>query len=160
MAGVAEACGAKSAVLVLVDARNKQLAVADSGELARAAQDLEFVLGEGPSRDAATRHGPVGATGDAIVARWASCGPAVTALGIRAVAAAPLDTGASARCFGALAVFDPRQAAGMVSAHVGCRVDGALALIRARVFSRGMPVEALVRAIVAGDLTLTPKGPS
>ncbi|MFH8991869.1 hypothetical protein [Streptomyces sp. NPDC017940] len=97
MAGVAEACGAKSAVLVLVDARNKQLAVADSGELARAAQDLEFVLGEGPSRDGATRHGPVGATGDAIVARWPCYGPAVIALSVRKVAAAPLDTGASAR---------------------------------------------------------------
>ncbi|WP_030559637.1 ANTAR domain-containing protein [Streptomyces aureocirculatus] len=199
MAGVAEACGADSAALILVDARNSQLAVAASGEPARAAQDLEFVLGEGPSRDATTHRSLVVATGDAIETRWPCYGPALTALGVREVAAAPLDTAASARCLGALAVFDPppglvgsrafdelvgaltrlvlrdpdadpelyggtdhrdsvQQAAGMVSVHVGCRVDDALALIKARAFSRGMPLEALTRAIVAGDLTFAPEG--
>ncbi|MVO88920.1 GAF domain-containing protein [Streptomyces sp. p1417] len=201
MSGVAEVCGAESVALTLVDARNSQLAVAASGEPARAAQDLEFMLGEGPSRDATTHRGLVFASGEAIETRWPCFGPALTALGVREVAAAPLDTAASSRCLGALAVFDPRpglvgsrafddvvgaltrlvlcdpdadpelyggtdhrdsvqQAAGMVSVHVGCRVDDALALIKARAFTRGVPLDALSRAIVAGDLTFTREGPS
>lgn len=199
MTGVAEACGTSSVALTLVDAGHSQLAVAASSEPARAAQDLEFMLGEGPTRDATTGCRTVRASCDTIEQRWPCYGPALTALGIRAVAAVPLDT--TGRCFGALAVFDPRpglvgsrafadivgaltrtvlldpdadpelyggidhrdvvqQAAGMVSVYIGRRVDDALALIKARAFTLGVPLETFARGIVAGDLKLTPEGPS
>ncbi|MFD0412909.1 GAF and ANTAR domain-containing protein [Streptomyces sp. NPDC127108] len=199
MTGVAEACGTSSAALTLVDADHSQLAVAASNEPARAAQDLEFMLGEGPTRDATSGCRLVRASHEAIEQRWPCYGPALTALGIHEVAAVPLDT--TGRCFGALAVFDPRpglvgtqaftdivgaltrtvlldpdadpelyggtehrdvvqQAAGVVSVHIGRRVDDALALIKARAFTLGVPLETFARGIVAGDLKLTPEGPS
>lgn len=199
MTGVAEACGTRSAALTLVDDDQSQLAVAASNEPARAAQDLEFMLGEGPTRDATTGRRPVFASCDAIEQRWPYYGPALSALGIHEVAAVPLDT--TGRCFGALAVFDPRpglvgsrafadivgaltrtvlldpdadpelyggidhrdvvqQAAGMVSVHFGRCVDDALALIKARAFSQGVPLETFARGIVAGELTLISEGPS
>ncbi|WP_405658635.1 GAF domain-containing protein [Streptomyces sp. RK9] len=199
MTGVAEACGTSSAALTLVAADHSQLAVAASSEPARAAQDLEFMLGEGPTRDATAHCRLVVASRDAIEQRWPCYGPALTALGIREVAAAPLDT--TGRCFGALAVFDPRpglvgtqafadivgaltrtvlldpdadpelyggtdhrevvqQAAGVLSVHISRRVDDALALIKARAFTLGVPLETYARGIVAGELKLTPEGPS
>ncbi|MEI5098872.1 GAF domain-containing protein [Streptomyces sp. PmtG] len=175
MTGVAEACGTNSVALTLVGADQSQLAVAASNPAARAAQDLEFMLGEGPTKDATRDNGLVFATSETAEERWPCYGPALAALGIREVAAIPLES--TARCFGALAVFDPRpgligtsafleivaglahtvllgpelyggtdhrdvvqQAAGMVSVQADCRVNDALALIKARAFSRGESV--------------------
>ncbi|MER5300996.1 GAF domain-containing protein [Streptomyces lasiicapitis] len=202
MTGVAEACGTPSAALTLVDSGQGQLAVAASDEVARAAQELEFILGEGPTRDATATGRTVVATHTVLEERWPCCGPALTALGVREVAAVPLSTpDVSDFCLGALAVFDPRpglvgsqafaeivgaltrtvlldpdadpelyggtdhrdvvqQAAGMVSVHIGRRVDDALALIKARAFSLGMPLETFARGIVSGDFRLTPEGRS
>ncbi|PKV83089.1 GAF domain-containing protein [Streptomyces sp. TLI_146] len=106
MTGVAEECGASGVALTLVDAGQNQLAVAVSDESARAAQDLEYMLDEGPSRDAVSGRRPVLASGQAIETRWPAYGASITSLGIASVAAVPLDTAHS--CFGALAVFDPR----------------------------------------------------
>ncbi|MEV0478486.1 GAF domain-containing protein, partial [Streptomyces prunicolor] len=106
MTGVAEACGTDSAALTLVDSGRNQLAVAVSDEQSRAAQELEYVLGEGPSRDAASALRPVHASGPAIETRWPGYGRALASLGITSVAAVPLGTAAG--CIGALAVFDPR----------------------------------------------------
>jgi hypothetical protein len=187
MTGVAEACGSDSAALTLVDSGHNQLAVAVSDEQSRAAQDLEYVLGEGPSRDAASGRRPVHVSGRAIEARWPGYGPALTSLGITSVAAIPLETQES--CIGALAVFDPRpglagpggladvaaaltrilllgpdadpdlyggtdvrgavqQAAGMLSARIGCTVGDALALIKARAFTEEVSTEVIARRIV------------
>ncbi|MEW2525509.1 GAF and ANTAR domain-containing protein [Streptomyces sp. NPDC047071] len=198
MSGVAEACGTSSAALTLVDGHQRQLAVAASDKPARAAQDLEFVLSEGPTKDATRCRNLIFASHQAIETRWPCYGPALTALGIREVAAVPLDS--SERCLGALAVFDPRpglvgtrmfreiaealartvlfdpdadpelyggtdhrdvvqQAAGMLSVHVGCPVEDALALIKARAYSGGESLEALAGKIVAGDLKITPGEP-
>ncbi|MFD9904426.1 ANTAR domain-containing protein [Streptomyces sp. NPDC059063] len=199
MTGVAEACGTTSAALTLVDADHSQLAVAASNEPARAAQDLEFMLGEGPTRDATAGSRLVSASYAGIEQRWPCYGPALTALGIREVAAMPLD--ASDRCFGALAVFDPRpglvgtqafaeivgaltrtvlldpdadpelyggidhrdlvqQAAGVVSVHMSCSADDALAVVKARAFSRGVSLEWLARRILSGEIRLSSGGPS
>lgn len=105
MTGVAEACGTGSAALTLVSAASEQLTVAASDEHARAAQELEFLLGEGPARDAAAEVRPITAAGAALAHRWPGYGPAVTELGIDKVAAVPLSL--SGACVGALAVFDP-----------------------------------------------------
>ncbi|MFF3642809.1 GAF and ANTAR domain-containing protein [Streptomyces sp. NPDC002564] len=105
MTGVAEACGVDSAALTLVDTAQNQLAVAVSDEPSRAAQDLEYLLGEGPARDAACELRAIHATGPAIERRWPGYGPALASLGIASVAAVPLETRGS--CIGALAVFAP-----------------------------------------------------
>ncbi|MEV6499740.1 GAF domain-containing protein [Streptomyces prunicolor] len=190
MTGVAEACGSDSAALTLVDSGQNQLAVAVSDEQSWAAQELEYVLGEGPSRDAASAHRPVHASGPAIETRWPGYGRALTSLGITSVAAVPLGTAAG--CIGALAVFDPRpvlagpadlaavaealtrivllgpdadpdlyggtdhratvqQAAGMLSARLGCPVVDALALIKARAFAGELSLDAVSRRILRGD---------
>ncbi|GAA3789247.1 hypothetical protein GCM10022403_024540 [Streptomyces coacervatus] len=105
MTGVAAACGTRSAALTLVGATLDQLALAASDEPSRSAQELEFLLGEGPARDATAEIRPVSATGPALAERWPGYGPAVTELGIAEVAAVPLSL--AGVCVGALAVFDP-----------------------------------------------------
>ncbi|MFD8304112.1 GAF and ANTAR domain-containing protein [Streptomyces sp. NPDC059690] len=109
MTGVAEACGSSSAALTLVGATFDELALAASDEPSRAAQELEFLLGEGPARDATSTVGPVVATGAALAERWPGYGPAVGELGIAEVAAVPLSLAGS--CVGALAVYDPAPGA-------------------------------------------------
>ncbi|WP_438292633.1 GAF domain-containing protein [Streptomyces sp. HUAS TT7] len=187
MAGVAEACGTSSAALALVDSGRNQLAVAVSDERSYTALDLEYVLGEGPARDAVSGHCLILGSAPAIEARWPTYGPAITSLGITSVAAVPLGTGIS--CIGALTVFCPRpglasarefaeiagaltrivllgpdpdpelyggtdhrdvvqQAAGMLSARIGRRVDDALALIKARAFSEDVSTEVIARQIL------------
>ncbi|MEV6105986.1 GAF and ANTAR domain-containing protein [Streptomyces sp. NPDC051940] len=104
MAGVAEACGTGSAALTLLGPDRAQLAVAASDETARSAQDLEFVLGEGPARDAALGQ-QVRAAGAVLAERWPRYGAAVEELGLHSVVAVPLS--AQDGCIGALTVFDP-----------------------------------------------------
>ncbi|MEU6251914.1 GAF domain-containing protein [Streptomyces sp. NPDC047043] len=105
MTGVAAACGTKSAALTLVGATFDQLSLAASDEQSRAAQELEFLLGEGPAQDATSQARAVSAVGSALADRWPGYGPAVTELGIEEVAAVPLRM--SGTCVGALTVFDP-----------------------------------------------------
>ncbi|MBO1333285.1 GAF and ANTAR domain-containing protein [Streptomyces sp. VRA16 Mangrove soil] len=105
MTGVAEACGAHSVAVTLVDGDRNQLATAPSDQPARRAQDLEFALGEGPARDAVRARAPIDVSGRALSVCWPGYGPAVMALGIGQVVAVPLQ--APDECIGALAVFDP-----------------------------------------------------
>ncbi|MEV0091383.1 GAF domain-containing protein [Streptomyces sp. NPDC050738] len=106
MTGVAEACGTRSAALTLLGPDLSQLAVAASDSSARAAQDLEFVLGAGPALDAARGLATVSASGAAVEERWPGYGTGLAALRLAAVVAAPLRTADG--CIGALTVFDPR----------------------------------------------------
>ncbi|MER5443167.1 ANTAR domain-containing protein [Streptomyces sp. NPDC002790] len=108
MAGVAEACGAGSVAVTLVDAQQNQVATAYSDQPAREAQDLEYVLGEGPARDSVLGRSPVVATGAALATRWPGYGPALAALGFGQVVAVPLQSTNS--CIGALAVFSASSA--------------------------------------------------
>ncbi|WP_329275005.1 GAF and ANTAR domain-containing protein [Streptomyces sp. NBC_01451] len=108
MTVVAEACGTDSAAMALLDAGQNQLAVAVSDQLSRAAQDLEYVLGEGPGQDAVAGHRPVHVSGPGIEARWPGYGPSLVSLGVASVAAVPLRT--QDNCIGSLTVFDPRPA--------------------------------------------------
>ncbi|MBR7675151.1 GAF and ANTAR domain-containing protein [Streptomyces daliensis] len=192
MAVVAEACDTDSAAMTLLDAERNQLAVAVSDERSRAAQDLEYVLGEGPGQEAAAELRQVRASGREVVERWPEYGTSLASLGIATVTAVPLRTAES--CIGALTVFDPRpvpggspdlseiaealtrivllepdadpglyggtdiratvqQAAGMLSARLGCSIADALTLIKARAFTEDVSVETVARRIVDGDLT-------
>ncbi|MEU5902399.1 GAF and ANTAR domain-containing protein [Streptomyces venezuelae] len=125
MTGVAEALGTASAAITLVDSAQNQLAVAVSDEPALSAQDLEFVLGEGPSRDAAYERRPVHSAGAQIERRWPGYGPVFTSMGFTSVLAVPLET--QAGCFGSLAVFDPR--AGLLRSTDLAEVTAALTRI-------------------------------
>ncbi|MGW3123111.1 ANTAR domain-containing protein [Streptomyces sp. NPDC001107] len=104
MTGVAAACGTRSAALTLVGATFDQLSLAASDEPSRAAQELEFLLGEGPARDATRQVRAVSATGSGMTDRWPGYGPAVSELGIEEVTAVPLSM--EGTCVGALTVFD------------------------------------------------------
>ncbi|MET8471090.1 ANTAR domain-containing protein [Streptomyces sp. NPDC006422] len=105
MTGVAEACGFDSVAVTLVDSQRNQLATASSDQPARAAQDLEYVLGEGPAHDSVRDLAPVTAAGADVGERWPGFGPAFEELGFGQVVAVPLRTAEA--CIGALAVFTP-----------------------------------------------------
>ncbi|MFI0236554.1 GAF and ANTAR domain-containing protein [Streptomyces sp. NPDC016845] len=105
MTGVAEACGTRSVAVTLVDGERNQVAVASSDPSSNTAQDLEFVLGEGPARDAVRDRCAVEAAEAALSTRWPGYGPALRSLGIAQVVAVPLQV--PGECIGALAVFDP-----------------------------------------------------
>ncbi|WP_320779064.1 GAF domain-containing protein [Streptomyces sp. CRN 30] len=107
MTGVAEACDADSAALTLVGRDHAQLAFAASDDTSRAAQEFEFILEEGPVRDATTCHGPVlAADPGAIERRWPGYGPELTGLGLTGVLAVPLES--TGLCIGALTLYDPK----------------------------------------------------
>ncbi|MFI5803750.1 ANTAR domain-containing protein [Streptomyces sp. NPDC051561] len=126
MSGVAEACGTSSATLALLGSDHTQLAFAASDTPSQTAQDLEFILGEGPCKDAAEQQRPVHLSGPEMVARWPGYGPALRALGIGEVAAVPLQTAdLPEACLGALAAFDPRP--GLVESGALTAIGGALA---------------------------------
>ncbi|MCX5204285.1 GAF and ANTAR domain-containing protein [Streptomyces sp. NBC_00237] len=123
MAEVADACGTRSAALVLVGEDLDQLAVAASDPLARRAQDLEYVLGAGPAHEAASGRLPVAACGTDAERRWPGYGTGLADLGLSAVFAVPLT--AASGCIGALTVFDPRP--GLAEEGVLGEVAAALA---------------------------------
>ncbi|MFD7712084.1 GAF and ANTAR domain-containing protein [Streptomyces sp. NPDC059785] len=110
MTGVAEVCGTRSAALSLIGLDQRQLAVAASDDQAWAAQELEFVLGEGPAREAAVHRRPVSASGTLLDERWPGYGSGLAELGIDEVVAVPLSLGDN--CVGSLALFDPRPGSG------------------------------------------------
>ncbi|MFJ4652546.1 GAF and ANTAR domain-containing protein [Nocardia sp. NPDC088792] len=90
MTTVAEELGITSAALTLFGHRHETLLASASDAIARAARDLEFVVGEGPAMDAAESREPVFAAGAELIGRWPRYGPAITDLGVHAVAAVPL----------------------------------------------------------------------
>jgi hypothetical protein len=46
------------------------------------------------------------------------------------------------------------QAAGVVSVQLSCETADAVALLRARAFSDGLPLERLARRVINGDVRL------
>ncbi|MGW5863327.1 GAF and ANTAR domain-containing protein [Streptomyces sp. NPDC055239] len=193
MAGVAEACGTRSAALTLVGADLSQLAVAASDRPSRGAQDLEYVLTAGPGIDAVRNRRAVYASGPTLESRWPGYGSGIAELGLSSVAALPLKV--SSDCIGVLTVFDPpsalarsgkfgevaaaladgvligpdadpglyggadlravvHQAAGVLSEQAGSSINDALALIKARAFTLGVPLESVAQRIISGELKL------
>jgi len=90
MAGIASLLGASSALAVLHGQQHGAAVVGASDRTAQAAHDLELVMAEGPTMEAARCGAPVTAAGTALADRWPRYGAAVTELGVHAVAAAPL----------------------------------------------------------------------
>ncbi|WP_203700602.1 GAF and ANTAR domain-containing protein [Asanoa iriomotensis] len=90
MVGVAETAGADSATVAVFGPGLVETLTIASDDTAKAAQDAEFALGEGPAREAATGDRAVRAAGDALRRRWPAYGSAVGGLGIHSVAAVPI----------------------------------------------------------------------
>jgi hypothetical protein len=107
MASVAEAAGADGAAITLFGPGLAECVTAVSDNTAKAAQDAEFTFGEGPARDAMRRHCAVRATGTGLFRRWPNYGPAVARLGIRSIAAVPIDPAGVP--LGTLTLFGPRS---------------------------------------------------
>ena len=96
---VAAAIGMPSAAVVLLGSQADEAVVAASDVTARAAHDLEFVLGEGPAHLAADSGQTVQVAGTTLAGRWPQYGPAVAKLGVQAVIAIPLQpAGLGAMC--------------------------------------------------------------
>ena len=104
VAAVAEAVNAVSAAVVFFVGDIGGAVAAASDETARTAQDLEFILGEGPAHEVASVGGGVTARTN-LQRRWPRYGPAVAELGVHDVVAVPLLT--SGWCLGALVAFNP-----------------------------------------------------
>jgi len=102
---VAAAIGMPSATVILLGTQRGQALVAASDATARAAYDLEFVLGEGPAHLAIADGRTVQAAGMALGDRWPQYGPAAVRLGVRAVIAVPLQPPAR---LGAMCAYDSR----------------------------------------------------
>lgn len=107
-AAVAEVSGTGSIVVTLSGRTQRAAVIAASDPVSRAAHDLEVFFGEGPASDAAASREAVGAAGGALSTSWPLYGPAVKALGVHAVAAAPMCI--ADRCLGTLTALHPRPA--------------------------------------------------
>ena len=125
---VAEIGMPSAAVILLADERWEAV-VAASDAAARAAHDLEFVLGEGPAHLAAARGRTIQAAGTALSDRWPQYGPAVARLGVRAVIAVPL---APPSGLGAVCAYASQPAISKGAAMAAIRFAAALPLALAR----------------------------
>lgn len=201
-AAAAAVLGMPSTTIVLFDGQRAIAVLAASDVTARAAHDLEAVLGEGPVHAVTGNPATIGVEGSALCDRWPRYGPAVAGLGVQAVLAVPLVpggslgvlcaygrqpaiTGNAAAAAGRIAAMVARnllkaapppggsmsdsalrrfglpddqavvhQAAGMVSVHCHCSINDALALLQARAFASGQPVEQVALAVAHGGLRL------
>ena len=107
MASVADVADADAAALTLFGPGLIETLAAASDCSAKSAQDLEFTFGEGPARDTMTVRRAVYVARTAIRRRWPNYGPAVERLGIRCIAAVPVElTGVP---LGALTLFGQQR---------------------------------------------------
>ncbi|MFJ8913387.1 ANTAR domain-containing protein [Amycolatopsis sp. NPDC102389] len=88
MTAVAESSGIPSLAVALFTAGGRNASVVVSDPIAARAHDLEYVLGEGPSRDEPLRPGIC--FEPELMSRWPQFGPAARELGVRAVVSARL----------------------------------------------------------------------
>jgi len=91
---VAAVIGMPSAAVILLGTQRGEGVTAASDATARAAHDLEFVLGEGPAHSAVADGQGVRVAGSALVGNWPQYGLAVARLGVQAVLAMPLQPSA------------------------------------------------------------------
>jgi len=106
-ATAAAVLGTPSTTIVLLDGRRAIAVLAASDATARAAHDLEILMGEGPVHALTGTSTPVRVAGPAVCDRWPRYGPAVTELGVRAVLAVPLPPAGS---LGALCAYTRQPA--------------------------------------------------
>lgn len=104
VAAATDLIAVESAALTMYAADGALAALVGTDARARAAQDLEFTIGQGPATEAATTHRDVTAFADTLRARWQDYARGAGAIGIHAVTAVNLRIGDDS--FGSLAVYD------------------------------------------------------
>ena len=122
-ATAAAVLGIPSTTIILLDGQRAIAVLAASDATARAAHNLEIMLGEGPVHALTGGSTPIRVAGPALCDRWPRYGPAVTELGVQAVLAVPLPPAGS---LGALCAYT-RQPAIADNAAAACRIATALA---------------------------------
>jgi len=105
MMATAQLARSDGAVLALFDSQLAETLMLASCATARRAHDLEIQVGEGPSLDAVRTEQPVIASAAETGRRWQFYESGLTALGVKAVTAIPLQLGSA--CLGALTLFNP-----------------------------------------------------
>jgi hypothetical protein len=133
---IAEACGAHSTAVTLFGARAGESMAATSDPLAEAAQDLEYVYGEGPATAALTGPGELSLSGDELSRHWPQFGAAIQEIGVASVMSARL--GAATSPLGAVTVYQPQ-------------VDGALAAGSLSAVAEALMNTALLPIVEAED---------
>ena len=116
--------GMPSTAVVLLGGQRATAVLAASDATARAAHDLEAVMGEGPVHALAGAGTIIRVAGPALCDYWPRYGPAVTELGVQAVLAAPLPPAGS---LGALCAYDWQPAITDHAAAAAARIADALA---------------------------------
>ena len=130
------ALGLPSTAIVLLGEQRAIAVVAASDATARAAHNLETMLGEGPVHALTGKSTPVLVAGPALCDRWPGYGPAVTELGVQAVLAVPLPPAGS---LGALCAYTRQPAITDDAAAAAGRIAAALARARSRARASSMP---------------------
>ncbi len=125
MTAVAEQLCMGSATITLFDDDLHELLVVCSDSTARAAYDLEAVVGSGPARDVAAGLDGMVVSGPALAARWPQYGSAVLGLGVQTLVAVALL--ADTRRIGALCAFSPDAGLGADLVTLADRIADALA---------------------------------
>ncbi|GAB0102444.1 hypothetical protein JMUB6875_14120 [Nocardia sp. JMUB6875] len=125
MTAVAEELRMDSAVITLFDDDLHELLVICSDATARAAHDLEEVVGTGPARDIALGGNGLLVSGCGLVERWPEFGSAAVDLGIRTLVAVALR--AESRRIGALCAFSPQTVSATETVAIADSVADALA---------------------------------
>jgi hypothetical protein len=133
---VAAAIGLPSAAVILLGAQRGEAVIAASDATARAAHDLEFVLGEGPAHLALARGQTVQAAGTALCGRWPQYGPAVARLGVQAVIAVPLQPPPG---LGAVCAYGRQPAISDQAAMAASKIADALPLTLAQAAPGSLP---------------------
>ncbi|MCP9622843.1 ANTAR domain-containing protein [Nocardia otitidiscaviarum] len=124
--------------VALFDHDHHELLVATSGPTARAAHDIELTFGEGPARDALYSPTPLLVAAGGMARRWPHYGPAVAALGVRAVMATPLPTPIGR--YGTLCGFTVDSTADPSTAAVDQIADAIALNIGLTVWEAGIPL--------------------
>jgi hypothetical protein len=123
-ATAAAVLGIPSTTIILLDGQRAISVLAASDATARAAHNLEIMLGEGPVHALAGKSTPIRVAGPSLCDRWPRYGPAVTELGVQAVLAVPLPPAGS---LGALCAYTPQPAITDNAAAAAGRIAAALA---------------------------------
>jgi GAF domain len=144
---VAAAIGVPSAAVVLHGTQRGEAVAAASDATARAAHDLEFVLGEGPAHLAVARGQTVQAAGTALAGRWPQYGPAVARLGVQAVIAVPLQPAA----LGAVCAYASQPAISAQAALAAGRVADALPLALSQAVHDPLPGDGVPALPLFGE---------
>ncbi len=149
MDAVVAVIGMPSAAIILLAEEQWEAVVAASDATARAAHDLEFVLGEGPAHLAAACGHTIQAAGTALCDRWPQYGPEVASLGVRAVIAVPLlpPTG-----LGAVCAYDSQPVISKDAAMAAIRIADALPLTLARVTRGSWTADGVAELPLFGEV--------